>query len=144
VSILTVVKLRHDLSGSIGVNHESLLLADRQLVAFHNWTFLLGPSFCAAIGNGIILGTIMYRSALVPRRLALLGVIGGPLLFVGATLALFDVYNPNSTGQGVLTVGEFLWELLLGIYLIVRGFRSAGLASLGLPEMGDGPKAALT
>ena len=131
VSVMAVVTLRQDLAGS-AVNPASLILADRQLVAIHNWTFLLGPSFCAAIGNGIILGTLMYRSGLVPRRLALLGVIGGPLAFLGATGTLFDLWDQNSAPQSLLTIGEFFWELLLGLYLIVKGFTAAGLESLGI------------
>ena len=132
VSVLTMVKLRRDLAGSPGVDHASLILAGRQLVAFHDWTFLFGPSFCAAFGNGILLGTLMYRSGLMPRRLALLGVIGGPLAFLAATGALFDLYDQNSAAQGLLTVPEIFWELSVGIYLIVKGFRAAGLESLGI------------
>ena len=116
------------------------------LVAFHSWTFLFGPSFCAAIGNGITLGTLMYRSGLVPRRLALLGVFGGPLAFLGTTGTLFDLWDQNAAPQSLLTIGEFYWELSLGIYLIVRGFTAAGLASLGFPAMpADGaPRVAST
>lgn len=144
VSVMALVTLRKDLSGTAGVNHASLVLADHQLVAIHNWTFLFGPSFCAATGNGIILGTLMYRSGLVPQRLALLGVIGGPLAFLGATGTLFDLWDQQSTPQSVLTIGEFFWELLLGIYLIVRGFRADALASLGFSEAGGAPRVAST
>jgi len=47
-------------------------------VAGKDGTFLLGPAYCAGLGNGRLLGYLMYRSGLVPRRMALLGVIGGP------------------------------------------------------------------
>jgi Domain of unknown function (DUF4386) len=134
VSVLTVVKLRHDLSGTV-TDKTSLILTGRQLVAVHNWTFLLGPSFCAAFGNGILLGTLMYRSGLVPRRLALLGVIGGPLAFIAAMGALFSVYDQNSSAQAVLTIPEILWEASLGIYLVVKGFKATGLRVLEIAEM---------
>jgi hypothetical protein len=133
VSVLSVVKLRHDFTGTPSTDSASLILAGRQLKAFHDMTFLLGPSFCAAIGNGIILGTLMYRSGLVPRRLALIGVIGGPLALIAALGALFNVYDQNSAPQGVLTVGEIVWEASFGIYLVVKGFTAAGLDKLGLP-----------
>ena len=97
-------------------------------------TFLLGPSFCAAFGNGILLGTVMYRSGLVPRGLALLGVIGGPLAFIAATGVLFNVYDQNSAAQSVLTIPEILWEVSLGVYLVVKGFTDAGLRALDLPR----------
>jgi hypothetical protein len=142
VSVLAVVTLRRDLAGTPGADNASLILAGQQLKAVHDMTFLLGPSFCAAIGNGIILGTLMYRSGLVPRRLALVGVIGGPLAFIAAAGALFHVYDQNSAAQGVLTVGEIVWEASFGIYLVLKGFRAAGLDKLGLPPAEAGRTAA--
>jgi hypothetical protein len=76
VSLLSVVTLRHDLAGT-GADPAALTAAGRTLVAFHDWTFLLGPSFCAGIGNGVLLGHLMFRSGLIPRRLATLGLVGG-------------------------------------------------------------------
>jgi len=141
VSVLTVVKLRQDVAGAVGADKASLILTGRQLVAFHNWTFLLGPSFCAAFGNGILLGTVMYRSALVPRRLALLGVVGGPLAFIAAIGALFNVYDQNSAAQSVLTIPEILWEVSLGVYLVVKGFTATGLSALDIPQRAHTPAA---
>ena len=139
VSVLAVVKLRQDLAGAPGADKASLILTGRQLVTFHNWTFLLGPSFCAAFGNGILLGTVMYRSGLVPRRLALLGVIGGPLAFIAATGVLFNVYDQNSAAQSVLTIPEILWEVSLGVYLVVKGFSAAGLRALDMQRRPERP-----
>jgi hypothetical protein len=51
--------------------------AGQTLVAIHDWTFLLGPGFCVGV-SGILLGRLMYRTGLIPPRLALPGVIGGP------------------------------------------------------------------
>ena len=77
------------------------------------------------MGNGLILGYLMYRSALVPRGMAMLGLIGGPLIILSGTLVLFDVIEPGSGAQVIATVPEFFWELSLGIYLIVKGFRTS-------------------
>jgi hypothetical protein len=82
VSLLAVVTLRRDLAGAAGTDHASLILSGRSLVAVHDATFLLGPAFCAAIGNGLILGYLMLRSGLVPRRFAQLGIAGGSLALV--------------------------------------------------------------
>ena len=65
----------------------------------------------------------MYRSGLVPRGMAMLGLIGGPLIIISGTAVLFGVIEPGSTAQVIATVPEFFWELSLGIYLIVKGFR---------------------
>ena len=67
VSVMAVVTLRHDLAGT-GANTGTLSIAARSLVAARDWRFLLGPGFCSGIGNGLILGYLMYRSGLVPRR----------------------------------------------------------------------------
>ena len=56
----------------------------------------------------------MYRSGLVPRPLAALGLIGGPLIVLSRTLVLFDVIDQGGTGQGLATIPEFFWELGLG------------------------------
>ena len=64
--------LRQDLEGT-GADSGSLDIVGRSLVALHDWTFLLGPGFCVAVGNGLLLGYLMYRSGLVPRQRATVG-----------------------------------------------------------------------
>jgi Domain of unknown function (DUF4386) len=89
VSLLAVVTLRRSLAGVAGTDHASLILSGRSLVAVHDATFLLGPAFCAAIGNGLILGYLMLRSGLGPRRFAQFGIAGGSLALLTALLVLF-------------------------------------------------------
>lgn len=125
ISVLSVVTLRKDIGGNAAADPASLVVTGRSLVAIHKWTFLLGPGVCAGLGNGLLLGYLMYRSELVPRRMALLGLIGGPLLLVSCTAVLFGAYKQTSGVAGVLTVPEFLWELSLGIYLIAYGFKAS-------------------
>src|SRR2546421_86751 len=96
VSLLAVVTLRKDLAGVAGTDHASLILSGRSLVAVHDATFLLGPAFCAAIGNGLILGYLMFRSGLVPRRFAQFGMVGGSVALVTALLAVFGAYTQSS------------------------------------------------
>jgi hypothetical protein len=119
VSVLSVVTLRQHFAGA---DAASFVIAGQTLVAFHDWTMLLGPGFCAAFGTGLLLGTLMYRSGLMPRRVAALGLIGGSFAFVAATGALLGVYEPQSSPQILLTFPEMVWELTLGGYLIVKGF----------------------
>jgi Domain of unknown function (DUF4386) len=122
ISVLSVVTLRQEFAGAAGADAASLTTAGQSLVAIHDWTFLFGPDFCAGIGNGILLGYLMYTSGLVPRRMALLGVIGGPLAVVSATLTLFGLIEQTSAPDFLLTLPEIAWELSLGIWLIVKGF----------------------
>ncbi len=97
--------------------------------AMHNWAFLLGPSFVVGVGNGLILGYLMLRSGLVPRPMALLGLIGGPLLCLAGIAVLFGVVPQGGPQQSLAAMPEFFWELALGIYLTVKGFRPAAAIS---------------
>lgn len=115
VAVLGIVSLRHDSpdAGSLAVS----------LAALKDWTFLLGPGFIVGWGNGLILGYLMYRSGLVPRGMAMLGLIGGPLISLVGIGVLFDLWNQGGTVQALATIPEALWELSLGIYAAVWGFR---------------------
>ena len=96
------------------------------LAAIKDWTFLLGPGWVVGWGNGLILGYLMYRSRLVPRPWPWLGMIGGPLLVLTGTLILFGGNDPSSglrSLQGLATIPEAAWELFLGVYCTVWGFR---------------------
>ena len=123
ISVLSIVTLRQDIGGAGAANPGALLVTGRSLVAIHDWTFLLGPAFCAGVGNGILLGYLMYKSGLMPRGLSILGIIGGCLAFGTATAVLFNAYDQTSAVSSLLTVPEIIWELSIGIYLTFKGFR---------------------
>lgn len=125
-SLMAVLVLREDLASD--GDTEALTIAGRSLVAFHDMTFLLGPQFCAGFGNGLLLGYLMYKSGLVPPRLALLGLVGGPLAFLGGVLVLFGVFDQPSAGVLVFTLVEIAWELSITIYTLFWGFRSSPVA----------------
>jgi Domain of unknown function (DUF4386) len=130
VSLLAVVTLRQDFTGAAGGNPGSFVTAGKSLVAIHDWTFLLGPGWVVGVGNGLILGWLMYRSGLVPRGMALLGLVAGPVLLAGGTAALLGVIEPDSAVKNLAAGPEFVWELSLGIYLMVKGFKPSGVARL--------------
>jgi hypothetical protein len=120
VSVLGIVTLRNEVAGA------SEGTVAYTLAAIKDWTFLLGPGWVVGWGNGLILGYMMYRSGLVPRRAAWLGLIGGPLIIVSGTAILFAGNHPSDTLrslQAIATIPEFLWELFLGLYCTFKGFR---------------------
>jgi hypothetical protein len=116
IFVLGIVSLRHD---SPGAGDLAVSLA-----ALKDWTFLLGPGFIVGWGNGLILGYLMYSSRLVPRQMARLGLIGGPLIILTGIGTLFDLWEPGSTAPAITVIPEFLWELSLGVYCAIWGFRS--------------------
>jgi uncharacterized protein DUF4386 len=117
VCMLGIITLRQEVAGAAAGTVASTL------AAIKDWTFLLGPGWVVGWGNGLILGYLMYRSELVPRKAAWLGLVGGPLIILSGTLVLFGVGNKGGTMQGLATIPEFLWELFLGVYCTFKGFR---------------------
>jgi len=120
LSVLAVVTLRQNPSAGSDATLGSIAYT---LADIKDWTFLLGPGFVVGVGNGLLLGYLMYRSELVPRRMAMLGLVAGPLIIITGTLAMFGVIRVQGPVQSLATIPEALWELLLGIYPIVWGFR---------------------
>ena len=126
LSLLTVVALRQEAAGA----DPGSLVIGSALVALHDpGSFLLGAGFFVAVGNGLILGCLMYTSRLIPPPLAVLGLIAGPLLIVSG-VALFGVFEAGSVWQGIASAPYFFWNLGLGIWLTVRGFNPPAVARL--------------
>jgi len=122
VCLLAVVTLHRE-AATAGTDAASLTTVGRGLVAVHNWTFLLGPNFvCAA--DTLVLAWLMWRSRLIPRFIAGLGLVGGPLLFVSATAILFGAFQQVSLPGAVAPLPVFAWELGLAFFLILKGFRT--------------------
>ena len=122
LSVVAVVTLRQNPSSGSDATLGTIAYT---LADIKDWTFILGPGFVVGIGNGLLLGYLMYRSELVPRRMAILGLIGGPLIIITGVLALFGVIQWGGSVQSFATLPEAIWELLLGIYPLVWGFRAA-------------------
>ena len=104
LSVLTVVTLRQEAAGA---DAGALVAVGEALVAIHDWTFVLGPGFVVGVGNGLMLGYLMYRSGLVPRPMAVLGLVGGPLLCASGIAVLFGVFEAGSVWQVIATIPEF-------------------------------------
>jgi hypothetical protein len=135
ISLLTFLLMRQE--GTAGMDAG----IGETLVAVYDRAFLIGPGFFAGFANGVVLGYLMYRSGLVPRGMAMLGLIGGPLVMASGIAIMFDVIERGSTVQGIATIPEFSWELSLGIYCIVKGFRPSPILATSetvkVPESPD-------
>lgn len=127
VCLLAILTLREDLAGTSDAG--DLTTVGAALVAVRDWTFVFGPGLCSGVGNGLLLGYLMFRSGLVPRNMALLGVIGGPLSLVGVMFVLFGQWEQDAPPQFLFTAGEIVWELSLTVFLIVKGFNTTPLTT---------------
>ena len=129
ISIISVVSVADALAGASGAEAAALTAQGGSLVATYEWAFLFGPGLVVGFGNGLMLGYLMYRSGLVPRRMAMLGLIGGPMLILSFVFILFGVYENGSGPAFLLALPEIAWEASLGIYCVVKGFRPSPIIS---------------
>lgn len=118
--LLSIVTLRQAGAGA------DALPTSHALVALYDRIFLLGQSFMPAICD-LLLGSMLYRSRLVPRSLSLIGIAGGPILLVGYFAILFGFIGQHAPLAGLFAIPVALFEFLLGIYLVVNGFRPSAI-----------------
>jgi hypothetical protein len=131
VSLLSVVTLRQDFAGT---DSATLSTVAQSLVAVKEWTFLLGPGVMAAV-NALCLAPLMYRSRLVPRIIPTLGLIGFPLLFASCIGVLFGWHEQVSGSAALLTLPIAAWELSLGVWMTVKGFKQNDDTEVAAPVM---------
>jgi hypothetical protein len=129
LSVLTVVTLRQDHAGAGDANSTALTTVGDAFLALQEWTFNLGPGLVVGVGNGLILGYLMYRSGLVPRPMAVLGLVGGSLICLSGVAAMLGIMEPGSTWHNLAALPEFVWELSFGVYLIVKGFKPSSITA---------------
>ncbi len=94
----------------------------RGLVMLYDRLFLISQSFIPAI-NGLLLGTLLYQSRLVPRLFPIIGIIGAFTLTAGDVAVLFGVIDQRAPLAGISAIPIALWEFSLGVYLTVKGFK---------------------
>jgi hypothetical protein len=128
MSLLTVVTLRQDLAGATGTDAGALATSGAALVAFHDWSFVLSQSLMPSV-SALLLGSLMFRSGLVPRIIPLVGLIGAPLLFASVTATIFGAYDQTSTIALFAGLPVALWEFSLGTWMVVKGFRPSPITA---------------
>jgi hypothetical protein len=62
--------------------------------------------------------------------MAVLGLVGGPLIIASGVGVLLGAIEAGGVVQVIATIPEFFWELSLGIWPIVRGFNPSAIARL--------------
>jgi hypothetical protein len=130
MSIISMVSVSDALSGATGAEATALAVQGSSLAATYDWAFLFGPGLVVGFGNGLMLGYLMYRSGLVPRRMAMLGLVGGPMLIASFVLILFGAYENGSGPAFLMALPEIAWEGSLGIYLAWKGFKTTKIIPL--------------
>jgi hypothetical protein len=123
IALCAVVTLRQEAAGA---DAAALVVAGQSLVAVHDWTFLFGPGFMASF-NALLLGSVLYRSGLVPRVLPLIGLVGAPLLLASSTATVFGLWGQVSDVGLLMALPIATWEFSLGVWLVVKGFSATAV-----------------
>jgi hypothetical protein len=121
--LLSIVDLRRDRAGS------EALVTSHTLVFLYDCIFLLGQSFMPAV-NDLLLGFLLYQSRLVPRVLSRIGIVGGVILIAGYLAVMSGLIEQDAPLRGLFALLVALFEVSLGVWLVVKGFNSSAIASL--------------
>ena len=137
LSLLSLVTLKHDLGGAAGANAAALVTTGASHVAIYNLTMLLGQTLMPCV-NALLLGSLMYRSRLVPRIIPVLGLIGAPPAHRRRDRnAVRRRHRACLSVQGDRDLPVAAREFSLGVWLVVKGFRpspvTAGMEAASSP-----------
>jgi hypothetical protein len=121
--LLTIVILRQE-----GVGAEAQLIG-HTLATLYDRIFLLGQSFMPAIDD-LLLGFLLFQSRLIPRGLAVIGIIGGPILLLGYLAAMFGLVAQHAPIAGLSALPVAVFEFSLGLWLTFRGFNPTAATEL--------------
>jgi hypothetical protein len=116
ISLLAVMTMRDHVAGTTGAESAAAVTVGQSLVAIHHWTFVFGPK-------------LMYRSRLVPRAIAVLGLVGGSLIFASGTAVLFGLYEDLSIPGVAAAAPVLAWELSVATWMIVKGFKPSPITA---------------
>ncbi len=127
--VLSIVSLRQAGAGT------AALVAGQTLVILYDRIFLLSQSLMPAV-NDLLLGVLLYQSRLVPRLLPLIAFIGAPLLLASDLAVLFSLVDRTSTATALAALPVAVFEFSLGVYLVVKGFKSSAILASDTRDAG--------
>lgn len=122
VSLMSIVTLRQAGAGT------GALVVAQGLAAQYRWTFFFAQSFIPAV-NGVLLGSLLYQSRLVPRWLPVLGFTGAVLLVASWFAILLGFMAALSPVAALSALPIAVWEFSLGVYLTFRGFKASPITA---------------
>lgn len=121
VSVLSLLTLSHSYTTSVNADDSYYNAIGTLAKAFHDWSFILGPKFLLGI-NTFIYSYVFYKMQLVPKKLALLGMTGACLVFSNALLGMFGFLGSLSVVDLLLAFPVAIYEMILAVWLIAKGF----------------------
>jgi len=129
ISVLSLLTLSREFVAAGAPDPSSYHSSGIILQAIHDWTFMLGPLFMLGI-NTVMYSYIFYKTRLVPRFISILGMTGASCVFICSLFVMFGVFPQISFWGAVLAVPVAANEMILAVWLIVKGFNENAIASL--------------
>ncbi len=127
ISLLSIVTISQEFVNVAASDTSNFQALGTLLIAVNDWTYLLGPGIMFSF-TALILNYSLYRTKLVPRFIAVWGLIGAILLFTADMFAIFGL-STTSTLFIFLILPIGLNEMVLAVWLITKGFDTSALAS---------------
>jgi uncharacterized membrane protein len=121
LSLLSLVTLSQKVASGMVLDMPYLKASDTLFRSVHSWTFILGPNYMLGI-NTMLYSYSLYKTKLIPRPLATLGLTGAAFIFITALLEMFGVFPQLSVWGAILAIPVFAYEMSLAVWLIVKGF----------------------
>lgn len=136
ISVLALLTLSREFVAAGAPEIASYQTSGILLKAVHDWTFMLGPLFMLGI-NTLMYSYIFYKSKLVPRFISSLGITGAIVVFIYALLVMFGVIEQISVWGAIMALPVAANEIILAVWLIVKGFNESALASISVKKQDD-------
>lgn len=129
ISVLSLLTLSQEFVAAGAPEPSSFHSSGIILKAIHDWTFMLGPLFMLGI-NTVMYSYIFYKTKLVPRFISILGMTGAACVFICSLFVMFGVFPQISFWGAVLAVPVAANEMILAVWLLVKGFNENAIKTL--------------
>lgn len=140
ISVLALLTLSREFIAAGSPDPTSFQSTGIALIAIHDWTFMLGPLFMLGL-NTIMYSYIFFKTRIVPRFIATLGIVGAISVFTCALLVMFGVIEQISVWGGILALPVAATEMILAVWLLTKGFNETAYAMLSARKQSGNNKA---
>ena len=124
IILLSILSLSQEFVNTVTPDASYFQTSGALLLAAREWISIL-VDFSFPIG-AVIFSYLLYQTKLTPRWLAVLGLIGGALWLTTAPLRMFG-FNPEPMDFLALPIAA--QEMILAVWLIIKGFNSSEITS---------------
>ncbi len=134
IGILSLVTLSQEFVKAGSPDSSYFQTLGALLLAGYHWAGNVGSLLAFCLG-ALIYYYIFFQTKLVPRWLSVWGLVGAALCMVAGLLVMFRAIGPMSTVQIVLALPIGVQEMVLAVWLIVKGFNPPVVASLSAKQI---------